>query len=265
MTDVYETIQTCCDNLKLDLNSAELAKIATDQNLTDDFITFLSKLLKYLSEKKDLATIQDILKKSRLPRTELKTFDTFNFDLIKGQDVDRIKGISSLSTLYSHTNIAFVGPPGLGKTHLAQAYGYECAKRGIKVYFIKATELRDKFIRARKSGSTDNCVKTLVRYPCLIIDEVGHCKFDKENTNLFFDVIDRRYSKDGASNTVFTSNKQPSEWKSCFEEDDSLLCSLDRIFDDAYVFNLKGKSYRGKKLKLINIDIGKDDSAKAEK
>lgn len=257
MTDVYEMIQQCCDNLKLDLNAVELAKIATEQELTDDSIITFSKLLKYLSEKKDINTVQDILKHSRLPKTEVKTFDNFNFSLIKGQDAERIKSISSLSTLFSHSNVAFVGPPGIGKTHLAQAYGYECARRGVKVYFIKATELRDKFNRARRSGSTANCINTLVRYPCLIIDEVGHCKFDKENTNLFFDVIDRRYNRDGITNTVFTSNKQPSDWKSCFEEEDSLLCALDRIFDDAIVFNLKGKSYRGKKLKMVNIDIGK--------
>ncbi len=160
-----------------------------------------------------------------------------------------------MATLHSGSNITFVGPPGIGKTHLAQAYGYECAQRRIKVYFIKATELRDKFNRARKSGSTASCVNTLVRYQCLIIDEIGHCKFDKENTMLFFDVIDRRYNKEGMFNTVFTSNKQPSQWKECFEEEDALLCSLDRIFDNAIVFNLKGKSYRGRKLKVVNVQV----------
>ncbi len=72
---------------------------------------------------------------------------------------------------------------------------------------------------------------------------------------LFFDVIDRRYNKEGMFNTVFTSNKQPSQWKECFEEEDALLCSLDRIFDNAIVFNLKGKSYRGRKLKVVNVQV----------
>lgn len=81
---------------------------------------------------------------------------------------------------------------------------------------------------------------------CLIIDEVRHCGFDKENTRLFFDVIDRRYNKESHFIIVFTSNKKPSLWRSNFNEDDALLCSLDRIFDDAIVFNIKCESFRGK-------------------
>ena len=255
MTDNFDKVNAFCSILKLDLCGSELANIAVKHNYSEEILNAIFNLLSHLSKKKEMATIQDILNKSRLPKTAPKTFDNFDFTHICGQDVERIRAISSLATLYSGSNIAFVGPPGIGKTHLAQAYGYECAQHGIRVYFIKATELRDRFNRARKSGSTANCVNTLVRYPCLIIDEIGHCKFDKENTMLFFDVIDRRYNKDGMFNTVFTSNKQPSQWKECFEEEDALLCLLDRIFDDAIVFNLRGKSYRGRKLKVINVQV----------
>ena len=115
------------------------------------------------------------------------------------------------------------------------------------------SELRDKFINARKSDKTAAVLNGLVRPSCLIIDEVGHCVFDKENTRLFFDLMDRRYNKEGSFTVVFTSNKMPSMWKDNFEDDDSLLCSLDRIFDDAIVFNLKGQSYRGKNLENITL------------
>lgn len=236
MSNFYETIDSCCENLKLDFGSGEFAKIATDKNYSEDSMQVLAQVLDYLSEKKTAATIRDIVNKSRLPKANLKTFESFNFTLVKGRDVERLRTLNSLATLYAHTNIAFVGPPGTGKTHLAQAYGYECCKKGIKVFFIKASELRDRFNRARKAGSTANCVNKLVRFPCLIIDEIGHCEFDKENTRLFFDLIDRRYNKEGITNTVFTSNKNPSDWVEYFSEEDALLCALDRIFDDATVF-----------------------------
>ena len=77
-------------------------------------------------------------------------------------------------------------------------------------YFIKMSELRDRFTAARRAGKEASVLNGLVRPSCLIIDEVGHCEFDKENTRLFFDLIDRRYNKEGHFNIVFTSNKSPS-------------------------------------------------------
>ena len=65
-----------------------------------------------------------------------------------------------------------------------------------------------------------------------IIDEIGHCAFDKENTRLFFDLIDRRYNKEGNFNMIFTSNKNPALWREDFDEDATLLCALDRIFEE---------------------------------
>ena len=73
---------------------------------------------------------------------------------------------------------------------------------------------------------------------------------------MFFDVIDRRYSKDGPNNMIFTSNKSPDKWGEYFGEDFSLLCALDRIFDDAMVFMIKGNSYRGSKCETVAITAG---------
>ena len=80
--------------------------------------------------------------------------------------------------------------------------------------------------------------------------------FDKENTRMFFDVIDRRYSKEGPNNMIFTSNKTPDKWGEFFGEDSSLLCALDRIFDDALVFMIKGNSYRGQNCRTVSITAG---------
>lgn len=115
------------------------------------------------------------------------------------------------------------------------------------------TELRDKLSTARRAGTEAGCLKGLVRPSCLIIDEVGHCEFDKENTRLFFELIEWRYNKEGNYNIVFTSNKNLFELRSNFNEYDSLLCALDRIFDDTTVFNIKGESFRGSRLETIAL------------
>jgi DNA replication protein DnaC len=115
------------------------------------------------------------------------------------------------------------------------------------------SELRDMFTTARRTGKTASVLNSLVRPSCLIIDEVGHCEFDKENTRLFFDLVDRRYNKEGNFNIVFTSNKNPSEWRGNFNEDDALLCALDRIFDTATVITIKGNSFRGANCETFSV------------
>ena len=254
---VYELVEQSCQTLRLDLSTLEFAKLAEEYNFTEAQLQAVSKVLEYLRQKKVDTTIHTLLKMSRLPLKDPKTFENFDFSVIKGRDTNRLKNLPSLSAIYAHKNLAFIGPAGTGKTHLAQAFGYECCQRGIKTYFIKMTELRDKFTTARRTGKEASVLNGLVRPSCLIIDEVGHCEFDKENTRLFFDLIDRRYNKEGNFNIVFTSNKHPSHWRSNFNEDDSLLCALDRIFDDATVFNIKGESFRGKKLETIALQTSR--------
>ena len=113
------------------------------------------------------------------------------------------------------------------------------------------TELNDLFNEARKFDKISRVMTSLVKKPsCLVINEVGHCVFDAENTRLFFDLVDRRYNKEGSYNMVFTSNKQPISWRQNFTEEDSHLCALDRIFDDALIFNLDGESHRVSTKKL---------------
>lgn len=258
---VFEEVEQCSRILKLDFSSVELANLAEEYEFTDESNEAIRHVFEYMKQKKIETTIHTILKMSRLPLKDPKTFDNFDFSVIKGKDADRLKNLSSLSAIYAHKNLAFIGPAGTGKTHLAQAFGYECCQRGIKTYFIKMTELRDKFTAARRAGKEASVLNGLVRPSCLIIDEVGHCEFDKENTRLFFDMIDRRYNKEGNFNIVFTSNKSPSLWRSNFNEDDALLCSLDRIFDDATVFNIKGESFRGKKLETIALQTSRVKSS----
>ena len=256
----YSAIDRCMETLNLDFSSEEFARLAAETAMTPESIAAVNAVFEYLREKKEQSSIQILMHTSRLPQKHVKTFDNFDFSVLKGKELDRLKSIRSLAAVYAHRNIAFIGPAGTGKTHLAQAFGYECCQHRLKTYFIKASELRDKFTAARRSGREAATLTSLVRPSCLIIDEVGHCEFDKENTRLFFDMIDRRYNKEGAYNIVFTSNKSPSLWRENFNEDDSLLCALDRIFDDATVFNIRGESFRGKRLETIALQAGRMSS-----
>ena len=253
---VYNRIDADTKALHVDFSGQELAALAVKKGFTEDQLKAVSSVFDYMAEKKHDTVIQTLLNLSRLPLKAPKTFDNYDFARIHGQDAEELKKLSALSEVYSGMNIAFIGPPGVGKTHLAEAYGYKCCQLGMKSYFLKASELNDKFTAARKDGREARAITSLVKPTCLIIDEIGRCHFDHENTMMFFDMIDRRYAKEGPNTMIFTSNRQPSQWEEFFDGKDDLLATLDRLFDKARVFMIKGESYRGRECKTLAVEAG---------
>ena len=132
----FDVIAAAASVLKLDISSEEFAILAEDSSFSEDAIEAVKTVFSYLKVKKQQTTVMTLLKMSRLPTKEPKTFENFDFSLLKGRDVERLKALPSLSAIYAHRNLAFIGPAGTGKTHLAQAFGYECCQRGMKTYFI---------------------------------------------------------------------------------------------------------------------------------
>ncbi len=253
---IYDRITSDAGTLHVDFSGKELAALAVRENFGEDQLQAVGKVFDYMAEKKHSTVIQTLLKLSRLPLKDPKTFDNYDFSRIHGQDAEALKKPSALSEVYSGANIAFIGPSGVGKTHLAEAYGYKCCQAGMKAYFLKASELNDKFTAARKDGRESRVITSLVKPACLIIDEIGRCHFDHENTMMFFDMIDRRYAKESPSTMIFTSNRQPSQWEEFFDGKDDLLATLDRIFDRARVFMIKGESYRGRECQTLAVEAG---------
>ena len=105
---------------------------------------------------------------SRLPLKVPKTFDNFDFSCIIGKNIDKLRNLSTLFALYAHKTLAFIGKTGTGKTHLAQAIGRACCEHGMKAYFIKMTELRDRMTDARHAGCESTLLAALVRPSYLI-------------------------------------------------------------------------------------------------
>lgn len=253
MSSNLEELAYALDVLKLKYSVKDFSDFSIEQDFTDEQTEAVIKTFAMLAERKQEASVNFLLKCSRLPLKHPKTFDNFRFEDVRGRDAERLKSLKTLTALHSHKNLAFIGPAGTGKTHLAMAFAHECCYKMMKAYFIKMTELNDLFTEARKYDRVSRAMTSLVKPSCLVIDEVGHCVFDPENTRLFFDLVDRCYNKEGSFNMVFTSNKQPSAWRQNFTEEDSLLCALDRIFDDALIFNLNGESHRGQNKEVVSL------------
>lgn len=255
--DIFEEVHTASRILGFDLSTVELAEISQKENMGEAELQAIAKVFQYMKDKKTDAIVSMLLRTSRLPLKAPKTFENFDFNNLHGKNIETIKNLPTLSSLYARKNMAFIGPPGVGKTHLAMAYGRACCEKGLKTYFIKATELNQKFLDARKYGREGSTITSLVKPTCIIIDEIGRCVFDKESTRMFFDFVDRRYNKDCPNTMIFTSNISPDKWGEFFSEDSTLLCTLDRIFDDATVFMMKGDSYRGRGQETIPIQAGR--------
>lgn len=235
------------------LGADELAALASDHDMGEPEIGAVAVTFGYLAEKRRLASTGTLLRLSRLPRREPKTFEGFDFSRIQGRDAPALANLPSLADPCARRNVAFVGPGGIGKTHLAQAYGRECRVRGLKAYYVKASELRDRLQRALERGSAARAVAAPARPSCLIVGEVGRRAFNKGCTDLFFDVVDRRHGREGPNAMVPTGNVSPSDWDEFFTGDDTLLCALDRLFDKASVFVMRGSSYRGRGLDACSV------------
>jgi DNA replication protein DnaC len=250
----YEHIANLSSAIGVAVKSEEIALLAEKCDMGESELKAVASTFDYLDEKQHETTIATMLRLSRIPRKNPKTFDNFDFGRIQGRDAAALKNLPALTNLHAGKNIAFIGPHGIGKTHLAQAYGRECCINGYKTYYIKATELKSKLEKIAYGGNTGRTVNGLVVPSCLIIDEIGRCTYDRKCTDLFFDIVDRRYEKDGPNTLILTSNTPVVNWDQFFTGDDTLLCTLDRIFDRASVFVMKGASYRGAGCETFSVE-----------
>lgn len=257
MSDVFSRINADIDSLKIGAYTSGLMALLDSESMSPEQLESVAIVFDHLRKQKEETIRNTLLKMSRLPLKEPKTFDNFDFNNVHGKQIEALKNLPALTAVNAGRNLAFIGPQGVGKTHLAMAYGRECCIRGMKTYFLKATELNQRLTDAVKYGRESSTINGLVKPSCLIIDEIGRCVFNRESTRMFFDMVDRRYNKEGPKTIIFTSNLNPSKWGEFFSEDSSLLCALDRIFDEATVFMMKGDSYRGRHLETIAVETGR--------
>ena len=167
---IFDEIEKTAAYLKLGISAQEVADVALKNKYDDDKVCAISEFLNYLKEKRHDNLVSMLQKMSRIPLKNPKTFDNYDFGRINGKNVDLLKSLSSLSSLYAHKNLAFIGPQGVGKTHLAMAFGYECCQKMMKAYFIKMTELNDLFTEARKYDRVSRVMTRLIKPSCLIVD-----------------------------------------------------------------------------------------------
>lgn len=215
----------------------EVIDFSTKNNLS--FVDTLIKLTSHEIDYKEANMIRSMVKVGAFPHTkELKDFD---FDFQPGINKDQILDFASLRFLEAKENIVFLGTSGVGKTHLSTSIGIAAAKRRCSTYFIKCNDLLQQLKRANLENRLDSRLKHFSKYKLLIIDELGYLPIDKEDSKLFFQLIDMRYEK---KSTIITTNINFNAWDEIFCDPIIANAILDRVLHHAHVVSITGNSYR---------------------
>ncbi len=250
-------------NLEYERLHANLVKLklTTVDTILDNYLEIASKegkstleVLDYLMDQekhaKDTASQETRMRLAGFPVK--KRLEDFDFEFQPSIDRAVISDLAMLRFVHNAENVVFLGPPGVGKSHLAVALGIEAVKAGLSVYFTNADILIGRLKKANSEGMIEDKLRTLAKYKLLIIDEMGYLPFDNEGAHCFFQLVSKRYEK---TSTIFTSNKSYGEWGEIFHDHVIAAAVLDRILHHCTTINIKGESYRLKERKKHGLTI----------
>lgn len=204
---------------------------ATAQN--SSYLGFLDHLLEEEVAAKEGRRIQTAMKTAGLPAA--KTIEEYDFSFHPQLDRGAVMELFDLTFIPKKENVIFLGPPGVGKTHLAISLAIKACHHGFKVYFTTM----DTLIKKLKEGGTRQ--KAYLSSSLVVVDEVGYLPVTTQEAYLFFQFVSHRYER---SSTIITSNKSFGDWQELFGDPVIVTAILDRLLHHSKVINIKGHSYR---------------------
>jgi len=251
------------EKMKMDHLSAQLDAICEQASKRDlGYKEFLAEALQVEWSGRHQRGVEARLKMARFPW--IKTLEQFDFTFQPSIDRKVVRELAGLSFVERAENVILLGPPGVGKTHLAIALGVRAVEAGHKVLFLSLESMISKLSKARRENRIERQLQQLVYPKVLIIDEMGYLPMNREEAGLFFRLLTRRYEK---ASTIITSNKSFVDWGEIFNDQVLATAILDRLLHHSTTLNIKGESYRLKEKRKAGLlgSAPKSQKAKAEK
>ena len=179
------------------------------------------------------------MRSSRLP--VIKTITQFDFAFQPSIQREQIESLHELGFVKRKENVIFLGPPGVGKTHLAISLAIAAAESGRRVYYGTLVNLIESLEQARAAGQLARRLRVLSHPALLIVDEIGYLPVSRDGAVLFFQLINARYEH---ASTVLTSNKGFEDWGEILGDEVMAAALIDRLMHHCHVVNIRGNSYR---------------------
>lgn len=183
--------------------------------------------------------LQTAMRASRLPAA--KTLADFDFSFQPSIKREQIESLHELGFVERKENVVLLGPPGVGKTHLAVSLAIAAAQSGRRVYYGTLAELITSLEEAQAAGRLARRLATLTYPSLLVVDEIGYLPVTRTGAVLFFQLIGRRYER---ASTVLTSNKSFEEWGEVLADEVMAAALIDRVLHHCHLVNIRGNSYR---------------------
>jgi DNA replication protein DnaC len=170
-----------------------------------------------------------------------KTLDTFDFDFNRKLDRRLVFDLAAGHFVAKHEDALFLGPPGTGKSHLAQGIGHAAIQQGHKVLYREAYLLLEELAEATIDGRRKEHFIELATVPLLIIDDLGMRKLPATAAEDLLELVMRRYER---ASTLITSNRPVDDWGKLLGDVAAVSAALDRVLHHAHVLKCGPRSWR---------------------